>query len=479
MLRNMFETTQTVRPSLQLTKPTQRLVLGYSKYRDLKRAQDLIEGLAWLSVVAVTAMFLIDGGLNAVTEPASALNAFSRLSSLVATDLLLIHMLLVARVPWIDKFYGHDKATIAHKKLGKPILYLVIAHFAASLVQFAIESGQNLWDEFLSMISIFELLLATAALVLMVLVVVTSLNIARRKLSYEAWFIVHLLSYIAVGVAVPHLFTMGSDIAGKPIPTIYWVALYSFVAGNILWFRVLQPVVRGLRHNLRVQSVVRESSDSVSIYLTGQRLDQLGDQAGQFYLFRPLTFKQWWRPHPFSISAAPNNNFVRFTIGARGDDTALLQAIKPGIRVMLEGPYGVFTEERRTRERVVLLASGIGVPPVRALAESMASRPWDLTVIYRVRNAQDAALLSELREIASRRQITLHVIEGQRGSKDSWLNFDSRNLPDQARLIELAPWVSESDVYICGPVEWTKSVERSVKRAGTPDHQIHAEEYAW
>ena len=479
MLRNMFETTQATRPQLQLAKPTSRIRLGYAKHVGLKRAQDIIEGIAWLSVVAVTAMFLIDGGLNNITDAASALGAFSRLSSLVATDLLLIHMLLVARVPWIDKYYGHDKSTIAHKKLGKPILYLVIAHFAASLTQFAITDGKNLLDEFFSLISIFELLLATASLALMVLVVVTSLNIARRKLSYEAWFIVHLLSYIAVGVAVPHLFTMGSDIAGKPIPTIYWVTLYAFVTFNVVWYRVLVPVLRGLRHNLRVQAVVRESSDSVSIYLSGTQLDKLGGQAGQFYLFRPLTPKQWWRPHPFSISAAPNSNFVRFTIGARGDDTALLQSIKPGTRVMLEGPYGVFTEERRTRERVLLIASGIGIPPVRALAESMASRPGDLTVIYRVRNSEDAALLEEVREIARRRQINLHVVEGRRGSDDSWLNWDARNLPDQARLIEMAPWVSESDVYICGPLEWTKSVERAVKRAGTPEHQIHAEEYAW
>ncbi|MEY4296324.1 MAG: hypothetical protein RL016_170, partial [Actinomycetota bacterium] len=95
----MFETTQATRPQLQLAKPTSRIRLGYAKHVGLKRAQDIIEGIAWLSVVAVTAMFLIDGGLNNITDPASALGAFSRLSSLVATDLLLIHMLLVARVP--------------------------------------------------------------------------------------------------------------------------------------------------------------------------------------------------------------------------------------------------------------------------------------------------------------------------------------------------------------------------------------------
>ena len=99
------------------TQPNQRVRLGNKKYLELKRGQDFIEGLAWFSVIAVTAMFLIDGGLKSLSDPSSILSAIDRLTALVATDLLLIDILLIARIPWIDHYFGHDRATTAHKKL--------------------------------------------------------------------------------------------------------------------------------------------------------------------------------------------------------------------------------------------------------------------------------------------------------------------------------------------------------------------------
>lgn len=467
------------RPRLVIAQPTQRIKLGAAKYLKLKRAQDVIEALAWTSVIAVVVMFLLNGGLVGVTDFAGWLGVVDRLSALVATDLLLIHMLLVARVPWIDRLYGHDRATLAHKKLGKPILYIVLAHFLASVWQFAILDGKDVIAEFLSMLTIQDLLFATISLALMILVVVTSINIARRKLSYEAWFIVHLTSYISVLAAVPHMFSMGSDIAGKPIATFYWVTLYAFVALNLLWFRVLEPIIKSRRAGLSVEAVVRESSDSVSIYVSGVNLHQFAAQAGQFYELRVMTLKQWWRPHPFSISAAPNAHHIRFTVGNRGDDTALLQKLKPGTRVILEGPYGVFTEQRRTREKVVLMASGIGVPPVRALAESMASRPGDISIVYRVRNADDAALLPELRHIAQLRNMQLHVIDGPRANDNGWMNADAFGRSEQHRMREMFPDLQNSDVYVCGPDVWTHNVRKSLTTAGVPERQIHSEEYAW
>ena len=109
----------------------------------------------------------------------------------------------------------------------------------------------------------------------------------------------------------------------------------------------------------------------------------------------------------------------------------------------------------------------------------MAARPGDITVIYRVRNEEDASLLAEIREICHRRGFPLHVVAGPRASKNSWLNSDGSNNPDVARLTIMAPHVSESDVYICGPQAWTDSVIKSVRKAGTPVDSIHSEEYAW
>ena len=470
---------QTVQ-QVTLTPPNQRVRLGAAKWNQLKRNQDIVETFAWATVVLVTSMFFLDGGISKFGNVNDILNSISRLTALIGTDLLLIHTLLVARVPWLDKFYGHDKVTLAHKKLGKPILYVISAHFLASLIQFAIAEGKSVADELMTLIlTVPDMWSATLGFVLMIAVVVSSINAARKKLSYEVWYIIHLLAYVSILVAVPHQFSTGSDIAGKPVQTLFWVSLYLFVALNVIWYRVLAPLLLNLNLGLRVSAVVRESSDTLSIYVSGRNLKRLGGQAGQFYMLRIMNAANWDKPHPFSISAAPNENYVRFTIGDRGDFTKALAELKVGTKVFLEGPYGVFTEERRTREKVTLIAAGVGAPPIRALAESMAARPGDITIIYRVRDYEDAALRNELEQVARQRGFRLYVLPGNRGGGNSWLPAQFNDLPDHTRLLEMAPHVSESDVFICGPAAWTKSVEKSLTRVGTPANQIHAEEFAW
>ena len=466
-------------PQMRLVEPNKTVRIGERKIVRVKRAQDIIETIAWSIVMAMLVMFLIDGGLKDITDLPTALGAISRLTSLLGTALLLIQMLLIARIPWIDKFYGHDGATVTHKKLGKPVLYFISAHFLASLIQYAINDGKNVIETMISFLNIQDLLFATISLFLMIVVVVTSLNFARRAMSYESCIFVHLTAYISVAAAVPHIISTGSDVAGKPVQTVIWVSLYLFVFLNILWFRVIIPIRKSFRKRLVLAQSVPESSDTTSLYLTGKHLQKIEAVSGQFYFLRFLTPTQWWRPHPFSISAAPNGEYLRFTIGDRGDDTKLMQNIKPGTPVAIEGPYGLFTEERRTKEKVVLIASGIGIPPIRTLAESMAARPGDITVIFRVRSEDDAPLISEIREICARRGFPLHIIAGPRGKKNSWLNDDGSNNPDVARLTAMAPFVSEADVYICGPDAWSESVIKSVRKAGTPAINIHSEEYAW
>ena len=466
---------------LKLVEPNPRLRLDGKNWLRLHRAQDLLEAIGWLSIVWVVFTFLIDGGANQVSDVISGLNAVERLTALVATDLLLIQTLLISRVPWLDKLYGHDRATATHKKLGKPILYLVLAHFVAVIAGYAIADGKNPVEELLVLFNTFpDLVWATIALVLMILVVITSIKISRKKLSYEAWYLVHLFGYGSVMLAIPHQINVGTDIAGKPMAEAFWIAAYVFVALNIVWFRFLGPIVRSASKNLRVSQVVRESSDSVSITVSGKKMDTFAAKSGQFFIVRVLTGTQWWRAHPFSISAAPTKNTIRFTIGERGDDTALLQHIKPNTRVILEGPYGVFTEDRRSKNDVVLIAAGIGAPPIRALAENIAAKPGEVSIIYRVRDREDAPLISELQEIARRRGFYLHILSGNRRSNHSWLPKEIyEHLSDEKALLTMVPKVANSDVYVCGPVAFTRSVKKSLQQVGTVERQIHAEEFAW
>jgi ferredoxin-NADP reductase len=131
---------------------------------------------------------------------------------------------------------------------------------------------------------------------------------------------------------------------------------------------------------------------------------------------------------------------------------------------------------------VTLLAAGIGVAPIRALAESLAAEPGDITVIYRVNDDSDAALLDELERICDERGHDLKLVRGPRSKSESFLPAQSegeRVKPDHARLIELAPNIVDSDVYICGPSGWSNSVRNSLRKLGMDKDHVHLEEFAW
>lgn len=445
----------------------------------LSLAQDLVEATGWIAILYVVFTFLLNGGVAGITNLQTALGSLERITALIATILLLIQILLIARVPWLDKLYGHDRATATHKKIGKPVLYLVLVHVIAVIWSYSLTDGVGLVEEFLSLINVVpEIVLATIALGLMITVVLASINISRKKLSYEAWYLVHLLGYGAVMLAIPHQLIVGVDIAGIPMAQYFWIAAYLFVGMNILWFRLLSPILLSAVSRFVISDVKQESSDSVSVTISGKNLQRLNAKAGQFFIVRVINAKLWWRAHPFSLSAAPTNTAFRFTIGNRGDDTKLLQSIRPGTKVILEGPYGVFTESRREKESVVLIAAGIGAPPIRALAESTQAKNVD--ILYRVRDAKDASLLDELSEIANQRKFNLHVLEGNRRAETSWLpNSVNSSRKDTEILRELVPDIADADVYICGPKLFTSQVIASLIALGVGLNQIHEEEFAW
>ena len=64
------------------------------------------------------------------------------------------------------------------------------------------------------------MLLALAGTVALVMVVVTSVREARRRLRYESWHLLHLYAYLGAGLALPHQLWTGADFtANAPRPS--------------------------------------------------------------------------------------------------------------------------------------------------------------------------------------------------------------------------------------------------------------------
>lgn len=96
--------------------------------------KDFWESLVPLTSAAAIALFFADGGARYFDTVPNTITGIGIVAGLVGTNLLLNMFVLAARVPFIEKVVGHDRALTLHNQLGKPVLYLIIAHFAGLIV---------------------------------------------------------------------------------------------------------------------------------------------------------------------------------------------------------------------------------------------------------------------------------------------------------------------------------------------------------
>jgi ferredoxin-NADP reductase len=213
----------------------------------------------------------------------------------------------------------------------------------------------------------------------------------------------------------------------------------------------------------------------------GRNLHRLPVRAGQFFSWRFLDGPGWTRANPYSLSAAPDGTRLRITVQDLGDGSGRLGGLRPGTRALIEGPYGRLTGDVRTRSKVTLLASGIGITPMRALLEELDYRPGEATLIYRARDGRELAFRAELDDLARRRGARVFYAVGPRlvGRQQTWLPQSADQFTERAALLQLVPDVAEHDVYICGSAGWMDAAREAALQAGVPASRIHLERFSW
>lgn len=441
-------------------------------------AGDLVLTAVAFSVVLVVALWTAGRGVQDLAGSAgTGLTSLGRVTGLVASDLLLVQVLAMARIPWAEQAFGQDRLARWHRLLGFTSFLLMVAHIVLVTTGYAVSGRGGVVPQLWDLVRNYPgMLLATAGTALLVLVVVTSVRMARRRLRYESWHLLHLYAYLGVGLALPHQLWTGTDFVSSPVARAYWWTLYAVALGAVLVYRLGVPVFRTLRHRVVVSRVVEEAPGVVSLYLTGRKLHRLPVKAGQFFVWRFLDGPGWTRGHPYSLSAPPDPSLMRITAKALGDGSRRLADLRPGTRVLLEGPYGALTSDRRTRTRTTLMASGIGITPLRALLEVL---PRATTLIYRAREVADLALRAEIDELAGIRAARVVYLVGPRAADGSWLPAGWGHLGETGALLHLVPDVAGQDVYVCGPEAWTDAALDALRAAGVPQARTHVERFTY
>src|SRR4051812_25567142 len=394
-----------------------------------------------------------------------------RITGLLAGYGVVVLVALMARIPPLERGIGADRLARWHARGGRYTVCLVVAHGLLIPWGYAVSAHTGVVSETKTLLLSYpDVLAATVAGLLLVGIGIVSVRAARRRLRYETWYYLHFYTYLAVALAFSHQFATGAEFLDNRAARIAWAALYAGVAGAIVWYRFVTPVRQALRHQLRVIAVEPEGFGVVSIVVSGRHLDELGAEGGQFFRWRFLTRGLWWVSAPYSLSAAPRPDLLRITVKALGDHSSALAGLRPGTPVLAEGPYGALTGAARRRRKVLLIAGGVGITPLRALFETLPADPGDITLIYRASDDRDVVFRRELEQLARQRRSRLWFATGRRAE----LGADPLA---PAVLLANVPGLARHDVYLCGPPGLTASVTEALRRAGVPRRQIHTESF--
>ena len=347
-------------------------------------AANLITAVAAVGFGAALGLGLTGLTRRGLAAPGGLAIAAGQLAGLAGSYLLLVMLLLISRLPWLEGVLGQDRLVRWHRRLGPWPIVLLGAHAVLITVGYAQQSSIGPWHELGILLTSYpDVLMATVAFGLLVMAGVASFRAARARMRYETWWAVHLYTYLALALAFSHQLADGVSFVGHPLARVFWVVIWASTAGVVLVYRVAHPLVaHGVPPAPRGRGAGPRAPGSSLSSAPGRHLERLPVVGGQFLQWRFLRPSLWWQAHPYSISALPRPPYLRVTVKTLGDYSDSLADLPVGTRVAIEGPYGAVTAHRRRGNKVLLVAAGVGVTPIRALLEDLP-RDVDVVVVLR------------------------------------------------------------------------------------------------
>ena len=231
-----------------------KIVSGSAPYANSRRKASLRLGriafaaIVWgviVGNVVVIVWLWVHGGNLTTHSTGDVFTSIARITGLLSAYLALVQVILLARIPWLERVTGFDRLSVWHRWNGHACLWLLLGHVVFSVWGYALLDKISVPSEISTMLGggVYPgMITATIGTALLIAVVVTSVVIVRRRLRYETWYLVHLTAYAGIALGWFHQIPTGNELILHPVADAYWKSLYLATLALLIVFRVAVPV---------------------------------------------------------------------------------------------------------------------------------------------------------------------------------------------------------------------------------------------
>lgn len=391
------------------------------------------------------------------------------LSGTLGIILMSAAVIVSARISFINNMLGGlDKAYNFHKlSAGLGFLFGFIHYIISFTNKMLIKAGilesshstNHLTGTILEIYKASYIFLEPAFIIMIVVFFIA----AYRKIPYHIFQITHKLIPVLYLFIAFHAFA--TIFRGGWVGTAGGVILHAFVIFSTVCAVITILQLTGIKHRYKgtVKNIKNIQDSIIEIQIeTDSRLEY---KAGQFVF---LKFKFSFEPHPFSIASYNNSNILTFYIKESGDYTnKLIKNVKNGEHVSIEGPYGEFTFDDKNTSQL-WIAGGIGITPFLAALEYLILNKNNKNITLILSCAGKSPFDDRINTLCSKANVKLITVDTD---KEGMLSYE--------KIKKLAPDISSSSIWFCGPYGFRRNIEKGLKADNIDIKNLHYDSFTF
>jgi len=423
--------------------------------------------LLLISFLPVFLLFYFGPGIENFYTYSEITHKLGQIAALVGMTMFALTFILSTRLKIIEELFGGlDKVYLAHCVLGGTALILILFHPILLVLKF-IPSNIPLAAEYLLPGGYWSINFGAIALLGLIGLIFATLY---ANIKYNKWKFSHKFLGAVFALAVLHIFLVRGEASRDFIFEGYYI--YALVVsliglGGFIYSSLIKRSIRK-ETKYHVDSIVKKK-DVHEITFSPEE-SPLKYKAGQFIFVKFHNRKLTNEAHPFSIASKSNAPKIKIFVKELGDFTQNLHHLRIGDKVSIEGPYGKFNKDEEDYDQI-WIAGGIGITPFIGMAEDFSTKKTNhrVELYYSSRDENDFIELNKFKEIEG---------ENKHFKLIPWITRERGHL-DVKKIIEKSGSLKNKKIYLCGPVEFKKSIKKELIANKVSGKNIYEEEFSF